>query len=548
MFDVVATVDGQRRSTRPLTLLGAHGADRASEAAGAGDVLADVKRLEQYAREAWGEDAPGPALLARVMREAVASDVLGRGNTGGFIGPIPSPLAPARPDGFGAFQANQAFLDELEPDIVRLAVGEPTFNGTPDVSLHIENSVAGALVFTSDAMIVALPPYAEAVSVRYTPDDGFQTREFDDALARVTAPVRRPGRAMLLWRAYQGENTLEVDGVSDLARRGWHRITLAPLRGTVLVARVVFAAHRLLRRESGDLTFKKRRPGAELADTDTASDCPDLGASSALKLDAAVVAVHGTMASAVPLAAALRLRAGPTPVVRFEHDTWLAVADNARDLAHRLADLGARDMLLVGHSRGGLVARHAAELVAQAGSPPRVHVVTLGTPFKGSPHVGPSGTALLGARALLGMVRLGSGAVGIDLTTYVAGLLIRGRLPRGIAAMDPGSDYLAAFAHRPPTETTTVAGAIDPAGPVEANTVGFLRGIAKTAFGGQPNDLVVSEDSARGECADTLTVEADHFSYWQNRKVLDRIVQRMPVPDPIRKRGPLESQDEILTW
>lgn len=525
MFDVRVAVSEQRRFVQPLTLLGTHAADRVPATEGSAVDLADVERLEQIGPAVWAEDSPSPALLARVAREALASDILGNGR---FSGPIPSPLAPARPAGFGEFRANQALLDELEPDTVRMAVGEPTFNGTPDLSLHSENAVAGALVFASDAMIVALPACTEAVSVRYTPDAGFQTRELEDALERVTGRVGRRGRVMLVWRTYQGGNTLVVDGVSDVARKGWHRIKLAALGGAVLVARVVFAAHRVLRRERRDITFKRRRQAAELADEGTASACPDLAAAAGMQLDAAVVAVHGTMASAVPLAAALRPRAGPAPVVRFEHDTWLGITDNARDLADRIVDLGARDVLLVGHSRGGLVARHAAEIVAGAESHPHVRVVTLGTPFKGSPHVGPTGTALLGGRALLGVVRMASGAVAIDVSTYVAGLLIRGPLPRGIAAMDPHSDYLAAFAHRSPERTTTVAGAIDPSGPVEANGIGFLRGIAATAFGGHPNDLVVSEDSARGDCIDTLTVETDHFSYWENQDVLDLIVRQLP--------------------
>ena len=58
------------------------------------------------------------------------------------------------------------------------------------------------------------------------------------------------------------------------------------------------------------------------------------------------------MACALPLAEALRKRAGPTSVVRFEHDTWLPIIDNASELAARLADVGARDVLLVAHSRG----------------------------------------------------------------------------------------------------------------------------------------------------------------------------------------------------
>src|SRR5205807_1790437 len=124
-----------------------------------------------------------------------------------------------------------------------------------------------------------------------------------------------------------------------------------------------------------------------------------------------------------------------------EHDTWLPIQDNAQELADHLAGLEVERAVLIGHSRGGLVSRQAAE-IAQAQHPDiRIRCVTLGTPFKGTPYAGAARTALLGVRALLGGLRLPSGAIAVDTPTRLAGLLLRGDVPVGIAAMDVGADY-----------------------------------------------------------------------------------------------------------
>ena len=49
----------------------------------------------------------------------------------------------------------------------RFVVGEPTANGTPDVSLTVDGAVLGAMVFAVDAVIVPLPSAAAELVVRY---------------------------------------------------------------------------------------------------------------------------------------------------------------------------------------------------------------------------------------------------------------------------------------------------------------------------------------------------------------------------------------------
>jgi hypothetical protein len=74
-----------------------------------------------------------------------------------------------------------------------------------------------------------------------------------------------------------------------------------------------------------------------------------------------VVAVHGTMSTGLALAAAVSTGPAPLPVItRFEHNTWLPVEVNGQEFARLVAGRIGERVLFVAHSRGGLVAGHAA--------------------------------------------------------------------------------------------------------------------------------------------------------------------------------------------
>ncbi|MEO8155093.1 MAG: alpha/beta fold hydrolase [Rhizobacter sp.] len=84
---------------------------------------------------------------------------------------------------------------------------------------------------------------------------------------------------------------------------------------------------------------------------------------------------------------------GNSPIY-LRYNTGLAIDDNAHQLAAHLAQLTAlapshlREIVLIGHSMGGLVARRACEQPAQADAAWRHHVRTvicLGSPHQGAP-------------------------------------------------------------------------------------------------------------------------------------------------------------------
>ena len=79
--------------------------------------------------------------------------------------------------------------------------------------------------------------------------------------------------------------------------------------------------------------------------------------------------------------------------VYLRYNTGLAIDDNAQQLATLLAEAAraapqVREWLLIGHSMGGLVARHAHGLAAAAGEPWATRapmIVCLGSPHQGAP-------------------------------------------------------------------------------------------------------------------------------------------------------------------
>lgn len=101
-----------------------------------------------------------------------------------------------------------------------------------------------------------------------------------------------------------------------------------------------------------------------------------------------IIVLHGyAMNRANFIALALRLRkAGLGPVFGFEYWTLGRVAAGARQLGwfvdEVLAATGAREVDLIGHSMGGVVARY---YISIAGGDERVHrVITLGSPHAGT--------------------------------------------------------------------------------------------------------------------------------------------------------------------
>ena len=183
------------------------------------------------------------------------------------------------------------------------------------------------------------------------------------------------------------------------------------------------------------------------------TDWPETGDIGDGSVERIVVFVHGTLSCGLAHIHALahcipadpRLRA-----LRYEHDTFLPVDVNAKDLANEILPVTSPQarIVLVGHSRGGLVARAAAGSLAHTGGERRVGICTLGTPHRGTPIV------QAGHRVLSGLATVATAGVGALHPPKLAAFPLKylfGRLkklPPGILDMrEPGPAYL--DLHRP---------------------------------------------------------------------------------------------------
>jgi hypothetical protein len=495
-------------------------------------------RLAERVARLW-PDTDSATLVARALREAAVSRL--------FSGTTPetwSPLGAVSHGDAGLLLAQEGLgLDDHAdmPPAPMATLGTSSVGGSIMLTLT-DDGPLGAAIFSDDAFLVALPPGTSGVLLDYEPDAGRQTEEAEEA-ERALREWLPEGEltTVLLWRAYVGGNTVVVDGMTELIRSSARRITLAAARASgVVVGRVAFAIHRRTSRSRQDPTARRRLLKAEMADAGTAERCPRLDRP-AYRGGPMLVAVHGTMSCAMPMAAALSKMLPGAAVHRFEHDTWLPVGENARDLAAQLAATGASRVVMVAHSRGGLVAREAAQILARDGDGDGVdvEVVTLGTPFLGTPIVAGVRGGLLGVQALMGAVRALSGGVVVDAGTRLAGLLIKRGVPAGIEAMDERSVYLDVYRNLGPTVaaqhvTSLFGGSVDIDDPAERYGLAIEQGFASQAFGGFDNDLVVGATSATLDAAPgSQVVACDHFSYLTQDEVRAAIVRVVNLPSAL---------------
>lgn len=511
MFTVtVGSGDGSTSEVEALTIYGRHG-DGGRVDGPPGLAWDD---LGQFVDTFWPRGSVSPALAHRILDEASRSDT--------FLATEPacwSPLGSLDYASFGRFRDNQATWASVERSKGELAdglisAGDPNPDLLfPELYALTDGEVFGAIVFSGDCFIAPLPEAAEFISVDYRPSNDTQSREADAAATVLARRCDGEFHIFIHWRCYFGSNTQVNDG---LTKRGQRFKTTVSRRAGAIVGRVVFAIHDIRKPPRRDFTMTRRLAFHESKNADTVASCPELLDDTRVDGDA-VIAVHGTMASAIPLARGIRQILEQATVLRFEHDTWLPIADNGDALRRRIEKLNARQVLLIAHSRGGLVACHAAaRLTGQ-----NVKVITLGTPFRGTPIVDAVGVGLLGAQALLGLITLMGGPI-VDVGTRLAGLFVR-EVPQGIAAMAPDSDLSRAYLGPISQLIAAAAGKVPPDVNRDTMSFHFQLALSGPAFNGAANDLIVSADSASGGFAKSLYLDCDHFSYVSQPEVTHAI-------------------------
>jgi hypothetical protein len=268
-----------------------------------------------------------------------------------------------------------------------------------------------------------------------------------------------------------------------------------------------------------DPGFSIRLGAEEVRDPDTAGACPRIDD---LVPDPdggpLVVVVHGTFACAVETAHRLRTLCPRARVARFEHDTFLPISDNVASLVEhleRLSDRGESEILLLSHSRGGLVSSQAAEAMNHLRSAPHVTVWTLGTPHFGTPLAGVGG---MPAQALGALYRLCARSEenrfrATYLEAAVSYLVAASELPKGIASMRVGSDFLELHRlHARGLALRTWGGRCHPTSSSGLGHGVLLAPAISGFFDQDENDLVVPTASAILDASPAVG-DCNHFQY-----------------------------------
>jgi hypothetical protein len=303
----------------------------------------------------------------------------------------------------------------------------------------------------------------------------------------------------------------------------------------VLIGRIV---RRFVRRRPiliEDPGFDSRLASEEAKDPETARTCPCIQDLAPLQSDSMlVVAVHGTFSCSMEAASYLRNACPSLRIARFEHDTFLPVPDNARELAQQLLRVcrGTKSrVLLVAHSRGGLVACQTAAHLRYYLQSPDVSVWTAGTPHCGTPLAGVSGLAPRLMSALYRLcARVGRGGVNATTTEgAVSYLVARGELPTGVACMRLGSDFL--DLHRLHSELLnlrTMGGRCSPTGATRGHGV-LLTPAVQEFFSREDNDLIVPTKSAILDGSPALE-DCTHFQYFERCGLRELLRQHFHLP------------------
>jgi hypothetical protein len=306
-----------------------------------------------------------------------------------------------------------------------------------------DNTAATLAWHDHTAVIIPITSQVEQIAIEYTPSLRDENRTA--RLRHRYASADHVLETTLDWRGYFGENSEIVDAWTTMRQR--HNSFFCAVRGmsgyivayvlrrlckpkpTLTIDRDPIAQHRLI-------WMSEHYP--KIAD-----GFPDLSRTSSAHHERALIFVHGTASCCIQGLKDLYSGGAPGfPVYRYEHDTFRKVDENGDELADLIAKrVHADKLLLVAHSRGGLVAKWALNRLMRNGYRAEVQLYTLGTPHLGTP------LANMGGRLLNHLFKLGGEIIkGIPVLMPIAWaysvLIDAPTLPPGIDVMREGSETL----------------------------------------------------------------------------------------------------------
>ena len=385
-------------------------------------------------------------------------------------------------------------------------------------------------------VIIPIVGASAEIRVEYVPEprDAYRV----DRLRYRHATPQHAFETILDWRGYFGRNSGILDGWTMMRESG---------RGYAasFVGEVGFIVGTVLRRLTTPAITLEADPWAKARCVDTeqrypqvAMECPDLAKARPPRMDRAMVWVHGTASCGTVglkdlllpnfghLAPAIR-----GTVFRFEHDTFVKMRHNARELRDLITDRVAADhLLLAGHSRGGCVARLAADLLQRDGYRGEVSVYTFGTPHEGTPLVDIGKTALnLLVKASQELMTNAPLPIMTPLTKAMGYTLDSAELPPGIKDMGKDGEVEAFKDLRIPADARSWGSDFD----IHGKESGFgpaASGTLRGALGSEPNDLVVPTASALAFGTRQPTLACSHVRYFLEPSVRNAVQQFLAPP------------------
>ncbi|MFI1996686.1 hypothetical protein [Actinoplanes sp. NPDC020271] len=484
---------------------------------------------EPYLQYRLSIEGASESLIDRALQEARIGDLY----LGDALDKL-SPLAPATGASANEIQASIPAVDlelgELgsEPAAEIKFVEIDDFWRTPQAELLLGGRRIALAAFVPEAFVMVIPPASMVVDITYRPENR-SGEAVDDWPPRVADEEFPHDGSLILWRHYVGSHSASMDGFSARGRFGQvRRILLNPVEGvTLLVGRALSVRAKRRERVRNDPSWRLRRWWKERR-APAIARTPSMESVNLSEVadGAAVVTIHGTMSCGVRLASEIRnaiVASNPGriwPVLRFEHDTWLSVSDNALDLLNQVQRLKLQRVLLVAHSRGGLVGAETLERAPTSLS--SAELISLGTPFAGTPVADVAAEAFSPAFTVMDQME-------IDALTRWFGFLYIGRIPDGIADMQTRSGYIRASSFRPLSNAIGAGGAVDFHSSIRQCGLSWIwrsamRGLAQGVIADGDNDLVVPRLSALARVAQRIDLTCDHFCYLDEVDVRDAIV------------------------
>jgi len=383
------------------------------------------------------------------------------------------------------------------------------------------------------AVIIPLPADTQVMQLQYFPELSDENRA--GRLRQEYADSQLETETILDWRGYFGRESAVIDGWTMMRSQGHGYV--ASFTGTFgfVVGHVVRRLVRPQKPWKKDPTARGRLTRLSEKYREIAQCCPDLSRTAPVQKDAIIVFVHGTISCGIQGLKDFFCPGVDQPIFRFEHDTFLPVQDNGKELADLVEQkLSTQKLLLAGHSRGGLVARMACDELVRRRYSTETQVYTFGTPHLGTP------LAMLGGELFNLLFKLSGDVVNTvpilhPLAKAYSVAVKWPAPPAGIAQMSEDSDVLSLLAMYGDPARVDCWGSEFRINSSQHTGFGvFTTGTLLGAMGVVPHDLVVPTHSALGfGNVRRPVLGCSHTQYFEDPTVQAAIRGFYPVALPV---------------